>query len=73
MAFRSNRRKFLLNSLLTGLGAGLTPLAFAEKSPELPDVKAPDNPDVEDTKAPVSGTISLLQTTDVHCQIHPHD
>ena len=73
MAFKSNRRKFLRNSLLTGLGAGLTPLAFAEKSPELPDPKAPDNPDVEDTTAPASGTISLLQTTDVHCQIHPHD
>jgi len=73
MAFRSNRRKFLRNTLLTGLGAGLTPLAFAEKSPELPGLTAPDNPEVEDTTAPVSGTISLLQTTDVHCQIHPHD
>ncbi len=70
----TNRRKFLKNSLLAGLGAGFLPLAVSAEtqSNELPD------PDFSGTKLSGSldaqtGTITLLQTTDVHCQIHPHD
>lgn len=66
------RRKFLRNSLLTGLGAGLSPLALqaSSESPVLEmDLGAGDGQEV----AAQNGTITLLQTTDVHCQIHPHD
>ncbi|MFN0176876.1 MAG: bifunctional metallophosphatase/5'-nucleotidase [Saprospiraceae bacterium] len=70
----TDRRKFLRNSLLTGLGAGLSPLTLSgePKSNELSD---PDFFGIElseslDTQ---NGTLTLLQTTDVHCQIHPHD
>lgn len=70
MAFKSNRRKFLRNTLLTGLGASLSPLAAPAKS------LAPagqSNTEGADPLEPLSGTLTLLQTTDVHCQIHPHD
>ncbi len=66
-----HRRKFLRNSLLAGIGAGLLPeLAGAEPDPLSADA---DTPDGEPGSEPLNGVISLLQTTDVHCQIHPHD
>ena len=68
------RRKFLRNSLLAGLGAGLTPLVVQGKNPAASPTEAPDpGQETETTVPPRTGTISLLQTTDVHCQIHPHD
>lgn len=71
---QSNRRKFLRNSLLAGIGAGLSPIIAkgtdVEHSTQLPD--ALDGHATE-AEMPRSGTITLLQTTDVHCQIHPHD
>lgn len=66
------RRTFLRNSLLTGLGAGLSPLALQAEDAISPETNPPAGDQMEDT-APQSGTITLLQTTDVHCQIHPHD
>jgi S-sulfosulfanyl-L-cysteine sulfohydrolase len=69
----SDRRKFLKNSLLTGLATGLAPLALTGKT-RLPEIERSDiTPGTEEEFAPVNGTITLLQTTDVHCQIHPHD
>ncbi|HLP94577.1 MAG TPA: bifunctional metallophosphatase/5'-nucleotidase [Saprospiraceae bacterium] len=67
-----NRRKFLRNAVLTGLGAGISPKALeaANDYVELP--ASEEGQEISDT-AVLSGTISLLQTTDVHCQIHPHD
>lgn len=70
MAFKSNRRKFLRNTLLTGLGASLSPLAVPAITPA---TAAQQTPGGSDPLEPASGTLSLLQTTDVHCQIHPHD
>lgn len=67
---QTNRRKFLRNSLLAGLGAGLAPLASSGKNLSGPEQERAENEAVD---APSSGVISLLQTTDVHCQIHPHD
>ena len=68
------RRKFLQNTLLTGLGAGLTPLIVQGKTPAAPETDRPDIVQGEEPDAaPMTGTITLLQTTDVHCQIHPHD
>lgn len=70
MSSKSNRRKFLRNTLLTGLGASLSPLAAPAKS--LAPVTQ-SNTEGADPLEPLSGTLTLLQTTDVHCQIHPHD
>jgi 2',3'-cyclic-nucleotide 2'-phosphodiesterase (5'-nucleotidase family) len=66
-----NRRKFLRNSLLTGLGAGLSPKAL--EAAATPVDLAADTPLLPEEAEVRSGTITLLQTTDVHCQIHPHD
>jgi 2',3'-cyclic-nucleotide 2'-phosphodiesterase (5'-nucleotidase family) len=69
----SDRRKFLKNSLLTGLGASLAPLALTGKT-QLPEAESLDNtPGSGEELGPLNGTLTLLQTTDVHCQIHPHD
>ena len=72
----SNRRKFLQQTLLGGIGVGLTPLAVVpeNKNPLLSkntgfEDKTPDY----DEKDGNTKTITLLQTTDVHCQVHPHD
>jgi S-sulfosulfanyl-L-cysteine sulfohydrolase len=71
----TNRRKFLKNGLLGGLGVGLTPtLAISGISNPKLEIEHPlsisTHFDAENTGKKV---ITLLQTTDVHCQIHPHD
>jgi 2',3'-cyclic-nucleotide 2'-phosphodiesterase (5'-nucleotidase family) len=66
----SKRRDFLRNTLLTGIGATLSPLATSGHSVGVTS----SHPDTDsDIHPPQSGTLTLLQTTDVHCQIHPHD
>jgi len=65
----SNRRDFLKKIGVVGAGAGLMPVqAFANNHNELSQNKVTSNVD-KDGKF----TVSILQTTDVHCQIHPHD
>lgn len=65
----SNRRDFLKKIGVVGAGAGLMPVqAFANNQNELSQNKVTSNVD-KDGKF----TVSILQTTDVHCQIHPHD
>ena len=66
-----DRRKFLRNTLLTGLGAGLSPLALKGETKE--ENERPENLKFSENEGPQNGIITLLQTTDVHCQIHPHD
>ncbi len=58
-----SRREFIQSSVLAGLAAGgpNTSLASVEKD------KEGASPTVQ------NGTITLLQTTDVHCQLHAHD
>jgi S-sulfosulfanyl-L-cysteine sulfohydrolase len=71
----SNRRKFLKNSLLGSLGVGLTPtLAKSEISHQTSDIEAPlsINSHLEEVEGGKK-IITLLQTTDVHCQVNPHD
>ena len=62
-----SRRAFLQTSLLAGASA----------TASLPSVGQPVAPGFTSKNdvhaAPGSGTISLLQTTDVHCQLHAHD
>ena len=65
----SKRRDFLRNSLLAGFGASLSPLTASAKATG-GELTLDANTDVAPAR---SGTLSLLQTTDVHCQIHPHD
>lgn len=64
----SNRRNFLKSAGLLGLGSVLNPYSLMAKKPEEKQVQSDDIVN-ENTVT----TISILQTTDVHCQVHPHD
>ena len=67
-----DRRHFLRNAMLAGLATGLAPLSLpGSYLPALENELPPE--DISGGHPPTSGTITLLQTTDVHCQIHPHD
>ncbi len=66
----NSRRTFLRNSLLASLGAGIAPkLLSADTDTPAAHTSDATKPDAKNN----SGTLTLLQTTDVHCQIHPHD
>jgi sulfur-oxidizing protein SoxB len=69
MESNNNRRNFLKSVGTLSLGAAIiSPLSA------LPNTKQTEETDLTkevDTSKPQ--TISILQTTDVHCQIHPHD
>ena len=70
MPEQNTRRNFLKFSTLAGLGISANPLsAFTSTTKESENYKA------ETTTAVKHGQqiVSLLQTTDVHCQLHPHD
>lgn len=64
---KTERRNFIKTGILAGVGGSLasfTPNKNTQESKENSDISL-----VGET----SGTITLLQSTDVHCQIHPHD
>lgn len=66
----ANRRKFLQQSILGGLGMGLAPaVSLANTSNEHPLSMDDNFNEIEEGKK----VLTLLQTTDVHCQVHPHD
>lgn len=60
---KASRRKFITQ--IGALGAASTGLAI---HPVMADAEAEDKKSV-----PTSFTLSIFQTTDIHCQIHPHD
>ena len=60
-----SRRKFLHSGLLATAAAS-TPTALMAKTEDL----SLENKNVGAAK---NGTITFLQTTDVHCQLHAHD
>lgn len=65
----SNRRNFLKNTILGGITAA-TPLHLSANN------NSPKNDIEQDSFDEISSskqTLTLLQTTDVHCQINPHD
>jgi 2',3'-cyclic-nucleotide 2'-phosphodiesterase (5'-nucleotidase family) len=63
----TKRRKFLKSVGLAGLGVAFAePLLAATGTSEVQLSTIPSDPNVP-------FTVSILQTTDVHCQIHPHD
>ena len=69
MKENNNRRNFIKSLGTLGLGAAIVPsvstLAQTPTDKETIDKK----PITKETKT----VVSILQTTDVHCQIHPHD
>ena len=70
MSEQNTRRNFLKFSTLAGLGISVNPLsAFStSKEEEMATEAAIEAPFKHGQQV-----ISLLQTTDVHCQLHPHD
>ena len=69
----SNRRKFLQHTLLGGIGLGLTPVAAIAENKTAEQNTPLSKNDLFEEKNVGKKTITLLQTTDVHCQVHPHD
>jgi S-sulfosulfanyl-L-cysteine sulfohydrolase len=67
MSHSSSRRDFLRFSTLAGLGLSLNPLSALASGAEIEDAATP-----KQVKAGQQ-LVTLLQTTDVHCQLHPHD
>jgi S-sulfosulfanyl-L-cysteine sulfohydrolase len=65
----NNRRNFLKSVGTLGLGAAImSPLNAIANTNQSEETNS--NKEFDTTKPQ---TISILQTTDVHCQIHPHD
>ena len=69
----ADRRKFIQQTLLGGISVGLTPVIG--KAEIIKDTLLSTQSIEEDFEDIEVGkkVISLLQTTDVHCQVHPHD
>ena len=63
-----SRRNFLQYSTLAGLGLTLNPL-----SARLPLEPTTDEAQTDVSLSAGQQLVTLLQTTDVHCQLHPHD
>src|SRR5690349_19549950 len=62
----NNRRSFLKKlSVATGIAA-ISPVIAGAASTDVPETKTGFEPGKE-------YTLNILQTTDVHCQVHPHD
>lgn len=64
---KQSRRNFLQYSSLAGLGLTLNPISALLPAGET----EPATPGVRPSKG--QQLLTLLQTTDVHCQLHPHD
>ena len=68
MQQENTRRNFLKFSTLAGLGITINPLS-AISSAE----KEEDSEELNPEAKPGQQVVTLLQTTDVHCQLHAHD
>ncbi len=67
MVQESTRRNFLKFSTLASLGIAANPFGASAGTGELLGDPKPVKPKKGQQ------VVSLLQTTDVHCQLHPHD
>lgn len=66
---QNSRRNFLRFSTLAGLGLSMNPIsAFANNQSTIVDLKIKKSSLPKGQKL-----VTILQTTDVHCQLHPHD
>ncbi len=64
---KTERRNFIKKGILAGVGGSLASFTSDKKN----DAEGNQNPQSKMGKT--TGVITLLQSTDVHCQIHPHD
>lgn len=69
MKENNNRRNFIKSIGSLGLGAAIIPSVSAIAN----TTTQSENEQSEPIKNPKQTLVSVLQTTDVHCQIHPHD
>ncbi len=76
----ADRRKFIQQTILGGIGVGLTPVIgkaeIIKDTPHSKGVLSDSTQSIEEDFEPIEAgkkVISILQTTDVHCQVHPHD
>src|SRR6185436_3212711 len=65
----NSRRNFLRFSTLSGLGLSLNPLSAFAAETHTEESKAIET----DALPEGQQLITILQTTDVHCQVYPHD
>jgi len=70
MARSTSRRNFLMYSTLAGLGVSINPMSGILQE-EKKNTKGNEASPLKPKKG--QQIVTLLQTTDVHCQLHPHD
>lgn len=69
MKYSNSRRNFLRYSTLASLGLTFNPLSGLANNEETKEKIVNENTPL----AKGQQVVTLLQTTDVHCQLHPHD
>ncbi len=69
----ANRRKFIQQTILGGIGVGLTPVITKAEILKVTPLSTTNNSNDFEPIEAGKKVITLLQTTDVHCQVHPHD
>ena len=69
MSEHNTRRNFLKFSTLAGLGISANPLSAFSSPNEKEEKEMKTSTPIQQEQQ----IVSLLQTTDVHCQLHPHD
>ena len=69
MKQNNNRRNFIKSLSSLGLGVAILPSTSVLANESQIEISDED----KITPKPTKQVISILQTTDVHCQIHPHD
>lgn len=72
---KNNRRNFIKSIAALGVGAGIvSPLSGMNSGlNEISEFEFENEDDNNKSFNSKSTTVTILQTTDVHCQIHPHD
>lgn len=65
----TKRRSFIRQLAAAGVATTFAPARLLAGS----EREDPEETGTEADAKPVSGTVTILQTTDVHCQLHPHD
>lgn len=70
----NNRRNFIKSiGILSAGSAIVSPFSMNAKSKEINTEIIPEKLSLQISKANQVQKVSIFQTTDVHCQIHPHD
>jgi len=69
---QDDRRKFLKNIGVLGLGLGISNSLVGQRANTSQDENE-SNQEINCVNEKGETVVSIFQTTDVHCQIHPHD